>query len=200
MEALLPRFRAAHTQVLGISVDSHYCHANWGRDLGGVSFPLLSDFQPKGAMAGAYGAYLDGPGITDRATVILDKEGVVRYAVSVTPGGSRKPADLAAECEKVDKEFGGGLADSPAAPGLAAGTELFVKSQCGHSRAALIARDNLHLQDALPTRNVTEDAGARDALVKLAGKDLAPALAQGGKAQHEAVDIIRTMVDAAAPL
>ncbi|RMF73724.1 MAG: alkyl hydroperoxide reductase, partial [Acidobacteria bacterium] len=29
VERLLPRFRGAHTQVLGISVDSIYCHANW---------------------------------------------------------------------------------------------------------------------------------------------------------------------------
>ena len=56
MQALLPRFRAAHTQVLGVSVDSMYCHANWARDLGGVSFPLLADFHPKGEVARSYGA------------------------------------------------------------------------------------------------------------------------------------------------
>jgi len=54
----LPRFRAAHTQVLGVSVDSIHCHANWGVSLGGISFPLLSDFVPKGNMAASYGAYL----------------------------------------------------------------------------------------------------------------------------------------------
>ena len=85
MEQLLPRFRAAHTQVLGISVDSVYCHANWARDLGGISFPLLADFEPKGAVGARYGLYLDGPGIDDRATVIVDATGVVRHASSVTP-------------------------------------------------------------------------------------------------------------------
>ena len=53
---LLPRFRAVHTQVLGVSIDSIYSHASWGSDLGGVSFPLLSDFEPKGAVARSYGA------------------------------------------------------------------------------------------------------------------------------------------------
>ena len=41
---MLPRFRAAHTQVLGVSVDSVFCHANWAASMGGVSFPLLADF------------------------------------------------------------------------------------------------------------------------------------------------------------
>ena len=86
---MVDRFRAADTQVLGISVDSVYSHANWARDLGGVSFPLLSDFEPKGAVAASFGHYLAEPGITDRATVIIDKEGVVRYSVSVTPSGSK---------------------------------------------------------------------------------------------------------------
>ena len=35
----------------GVSIDSVHSHANWGRELGGVSFPLLSDFEPKGAVA-----------------------------------------------------------------------------------------------------------------------------------------------------
>ena len=89
VEALLERFEAAHTQVLGVSVDSVHCHANWGRDLGGVSFPLLADFHPKGGVAQSYGLYLEDKGITDRATVIIDKTGVVRHASSVTPSGER---------------------------------------------------------------------------------------------------------------
>ena len=42
-------------------------------------------------------------GITDRATVIVDKQGVVRYSVSVTPAGERNPKDLLAECQKINK-------------------------------------------------------------------------------------------------
>jgi alkyl hydroperoxide reductase subunit AhpC len=47
----------------------------------------LQDFHPKGDMAKKYGVYLDDKGITDRATVIIDKQGVVRYAKPVTPAG-----------------------------------------------------------------------------------------------------------------
>ena len=96
-------FDRADTQVLGVSIDSIYCHGNWAKSLGGVTFPLLADFHPKGAMAQNYGLYLSDKGITDRATVIIDKNGTVRYAVSVTPAGKREAKDLLAEAQKVNK-------------------------------------------------------------------------------------------------
>jgi len=200
VEALLPRFRAAHTQVLGVSVDSVYSHANWAKSMGGISFPLLSDFQPKGAMASAYGLYLGEPGITDRATVIIDKDGVVRHASSVGPGGKRDIAELAGLCEKVDGEFGQGLSAFPKPSGLPAGVQLFVKNACGASRAAMLARENLHLAASLPLRNISEDAAAKAELTKLAGKDQAPALAVSGEIMHEAADIINYLATKASDL
>ena len=182
--------------MLGISVDSVYCHANWARDLGGISFPLLADFEPKGAVGGKYGLYLDCPGIDDRATVIVDASGVVRHASSVTPSGRRDIAALAALCEQVDKEHGGELREIPAPAGPPADAVLYVKSSCGFSRATLIARDNLHLRERLPLKNVTQDAAALADLVTLAGKDQAPCLVTGGKPLHESADIIRYMVRA----
>ncbi len=103
IQSILDEFKATDTQVLGVSIDSIYSHENWTNSLGGVSFPLLADFHPKGAMAKSYGLYLEDKGITDRATVIIDKSGVVRYAASVTPAGERNPKDLLAECQKVNK-------------------------------------------------------------------------------------------------
>jgi alkyl hydroperoxide reductase subunit AhpC len=84
----LGEFDRPDTQVLGVSVDSIHCHGNWAKSMGGVTFPLLADFHPKGDMAKKYGVYLEDKGITDRATVIVNKNGVVRYAKSVTPAGS----------------------------------------------------------------------------------------------------------------
>ena len=69
--------------------------------MGGVTYPLLADFHPKGEMAQKYGLYLSDKGITDRATVIVDKSGIVRYANSVTPAGKREPKQLLAEAQKV---------------------------------------------------------------------------------------------------
>ena len=194
MERLLARFRSAHTQVLGVSVDSVYCHANWAQSMGGISFPLLADFNPKGAVAASYGLYLEDKGITDRATVIIDPAGVVRHATSVTPAGQRTIEDLAATCESIDREHGGGAKAFPTSPGIGTGATLYVKSQCGASRAVLMAAKNLHIEDSLTVRNVTENSQARDELVKIAGKDQAPCLVQGGKPMHESKAIISHLV------
>lgn len=105
IEKHLDEFKAEDTQVMSISVDSKYCHENWAASIGGISYPLLSDFHPKGAVAEKYGLYLSDSGITDRATVIIDKQGVVRYIESVGPSGLRKAEDLLAECKKVNREY-----------------------------------------------------------------------------------------------
>ena len=62
-EADLGRFEGADTQVLGISVDSIPSHVAWAKSLGGITYPLLSDFEPKGAVAKAYGAFRVADGI-----------------------------------------------------------------------------------------------------------------------------------------
>lgn len=178
-----------------MSVDSIYCHANWAQSLGGVSFPLLADFHPKGAVASSYGLYLADNGITDRATVIIDAGGVVRYAASVTPAGERNLEELAALCEKIDTEYQGELAGDDSIPGLEPGTQLFIKSSCGFSRAVLLACDNLRLgPDRLVIRNVSEDEEAMATLEKLTGKRQAPCLVTGGEPLLESKDIIRHLV------
>ena len=103
IEKNIDAFKAEDTQVLSISVDSKYCHENWAASIGGISYPLLADFHPKGAMADQYGLFLSDKGITDRATVIIDKQGVVQYAHSVGIGGLRKAEELLTEAKKVNE-------------------------------------------------------------------------------------------------
>jgi hypothetical protein len=194
VERLLPRFRAAHTQVLGVSVDSVYSHANWAQSLGGISFPLLADFHPKGKMAASYGLYLDDKGITDRATVLIDSKGIVRHASSVTPAGQRNIEELAALCEKADKEHGGGLAAFSEPPGFPEVMTLFVKNTCGASRAAMLARVNLHLEKKIVLKNISDDSAAHEQLQDLAGKDQAPCLLVDAKPVHESAQIIAWLV------
>jgi arsenate reductase-like glutaredoxin family protein len=66
------------TQVLGISVDSTDCLRAWAEDLGGINYPLLSDFWPHGGVAQNYGV-LRSEGYTERALFVIDKSGIVRY-------------------------------------------------------------------------------------------------------------------------
>ncbi len=78
-EADLERFKGYDAQVLGISVDSVPCNTAWAKSLGGISYDLLSDFHPKGEVAKAYGAYREKDGSSERAIVIIAKEGKLAY-------------------------------------------------------------------------------------------------------------------------
>ena len=80
--------------MLGLSVDSKFCHKAWGETFGGIDFPLLADFHPKGEVARSYGVWLEEAGITDRATILVGKDGKVLWSESVSPAGARNPGDL----------------------------------------------------------------------------------------------------------
>jgi alkyl hydroperoxide reductase subunit AhpC len=94
LNSLLEQFDAVDTQVLGMSVDSKFCHKGWAAGFSGVNFPLLSDFHPKGAVSKEYGLWLEEAGISDRATVLIDKQGKVLWSHSVGPAGARDPQEL----------------------------------------------------------------------------------------------------------
>ncbi len=86
---------------MGISVDSKYSHIAWANGFGGITFPLLADFHPKGGVATAYGLWLEEPGIGDRATVLIGKDGKVKWSESVGPGGARNPGDLLTKAQEL---------------------------------------------------------------------------------------------------
>jgi glutaredoxin len=66
------------TQVLGLSVDSVPCLKAWAESLGGITYPLLSDFYPHGQVAEKFGV-LRSEGYTERAIFVMDKRGTIRY-------------------------------------------------------------------------------------------------------------------------
>jgi peroxiredoxin len=74
----LKEFEGLDAQILGISVDSTWAHKAFAQHLQ-IHYPLLADFHPRGAAAEKFGLYLAEKGITNRATVIVDKQGIVRY-------------------------------------------------------------------------------------------------------------------------
>jgi peroxiredoxin len=78
-QEVLPELEASGARMYGISVDSAFTHRAFRRELG-VSIPLLADFHPKGDVARAYGVYSDGYGVARRALVVVDPEGIVRFA------------------------------------------------------------------------------------------------------------------------
>ena len=84
------------TVLLGVSVDTKYALRVFAEQEG-LGFDLLSDFWPHGAVAQEYGVFLpDAGGKATRATFVIDREGVVRWAIINGPGEPRDPGDYRA--------------------------------------------------------------------------------------------------------
>ena len=86
---LLPEFQRHQAELLGISVDGVWCHRAYA-EARHLRFPLLADFEPKGAVSRAYNAYGAREGFSKRALFVLDRDGMIRWSylspVNVNPG------------------------------------------------------------------------------------------------------------------
>ena len=86
---ILSEFHKFDAQLLGISVDGVWCHSAFA-EARRLHFPLLADFEPKGAVAQQYGAYRRDDGTSERALFVIDRDGIIRWSycspVAVNPG------------------------------------------------------------------------------------------------------------------
>ena len=84
----MKQFETLDAQVLGVSVDSAWSHKAYAEKMG-IKYPLLADFQPRGAMAEKYGVFMPDKGITGRAIAIVNKAGNIawfkNYDIPVVP-------------------------------------------------------------------------------------------------------------------
>ena len=83
-QQVIQRFEDYNCQLLAISVDSLPCHSAWAKSLGGLSFPLMSDYWPHGEVADRYGM-LSAKGYAERGVFLIDKKGIIRYIEIVKP-------------------------------------------------------------------------------------------------------------------
>ena len=99
LNEVLSEFQKHDAELLGISVDGVWCHKAY-RDARHLRFPLLADFEPKGAVARAYGAYRESAGTAERALFVVDRDGVIQWSylspVDVNPGADGLLAALEA--------------------------------------------------------------------------------------------------------
>jgi len=102
---ILPEFESFGAEVIGISVDGAWCHAAFAKDRN-LHFPLLADFEPKGAVARDYGVYRDKDGVCERALFVIDGDGVIAWShvspLGVNPGA----AGILNALEDLKKEAG----------------------------------------------------------------------------------------------
>ena len=88
---ILSEFQRYDAELLGISVDGVWSHLAFTEQRK-LHFPLLADFEPKGAVARRYGVYRDGEGTTERALFVIDGDGIVQWSY-VSPIGVNPGAD-----------------------------------------------------------------------------------------------------------
>ena len=86
---VLPDFQKLGAELLGVSVDGVWCHRAFA-ETRHLHFPLLADFEPKGAVSELYGAYRRADGFSERALFVIDKSGIIAWSylspVAVNPG------------------------------------------------------------------------------------------------------------------
>jgi peroxiredoxin len=88
-QELKPEFEKFDAQLVGVSVDSVWCHLAFAENRH-LQFPLLADFEPKGEVSRLYQAYRAADGTSERALYVLDADGVIRWSyispVDINPG------------------------------------------------------------------------------------------------------------------
>ncbi len=88
---VMPEFKKFEAEVLGISVDGIWSHLAFSKDRR-LNFPLLADFEPKGAVSRAYGVYESRTGESARALFVIDPKGTIRWSF-LSPDGVNPGAD-----------------------------------------------------------------------------------------------------------
>jgi lipoyl-dependent peroxiredoxin subunit C len=88
-------FRAREAQLLGVSIDSEFVHLAWRRDepaLKDLQFPMLSDIRRE--LSGALGILDPEAGVAQRATYIVDPQGVIRFVYVTDLSVGRSPEEV----------------------------------------------------------------------------------------------------------
>ena len=81
-----PEIEEKGVEMIGISVDSFFAHKAFQEKIG-IDTRLLSDFEPKGEVARAYGSYVEKMGFANRTLVLVDEDGRVAWTYeSPNPG------------------------------------------------------------------------------------------------------------------
>ena len=96
-------FHKYNAEILGISVDSKWCHLAFEKN-SKIHFPLLADFEPKGKVSKEYGAYNEKEGTSKRALFVLDEKGIIQWSY-LSPEGINPGADcILEELDEMNKE------------------------------------------------------------------------------------------------
>lgn len=88
---VLSLFEQFGAQLIAVSVDGRWSHKAFAEQRN-LRFPLLADFEPKGAVARRYGVYDEKAGTSERALFVIDADGIIHWSY-VSPKGVNPGAD-----------------------------------------------------------------------------------------------------------
>ena len=81
-------------EILQISADTVPSLKAWSEQLGGIPFPLLSDYWPHGGVGKAYGVFNEERGMNSRSVFLVDAGGIIRHSHVYPPGTIPESKDL----------------------------------------------------------------------------------------------------------
>lgn len=157
-----------NAQVLGISVDHVPCLQAWAESLGGISYPLLSDFWPHGAVSQRYGV-LRAEGYSERAIFVVDRFGIIRYIDIHDIDHQPSNEDVRRVLRQIDPQTAAGepKSDQPAETNLPhGGIVLYCTTWCPDCRRARnwLKEHNLEYTEV----DITKTPGAAEQVMKWA--------------------------------
>jgi peroxiredoxin (alkyl hydroperoxide reductase subunit C) len=92
-QEVLGELEAQGAKLYGVSCDQSWSLRRFREELG-VDIPMLSDFEPKGAVSRAFGAYFEPAGFSNRALVLISPDGVVKWSYEAPSPGDLPGANL----------------------------------------------------------------------------------------------------------
>lgn len=199
LSALYPRFYTeANTIPVAITVDNTNANLAWARQCNGNGISVLSDFYPHGSVSQAYGAWIPAEGISARATVIIDKNGIVRYSLDAGKFGKRSIPGLL----RIASEINGGK--SVVSAGANAGAILpaldlpilFSSKLCSHCTTVKDFLAASGLSQRIVVRDVIEDPAAMNQLLQVLPEGGVPTLYMNGKIVEGDEPIINALKNA----
>ncbi len=187
-----PRFYSeANTVPVAITVDNTNANLAWARQCGGNGISVLSDFYPHGAVSQAYGAWIPSEGISARATVIVGKDGIVRYAVDAGKFGKRSVPGLLSIATQIN-----GGKQVPNAGAVLPQLDmpiLFSSGLCSHCTTVKNFLASSGLSQRVVVRDVIQDPEAMRQLLRVLPEGGVPTLYMGGKITEGDVPVINEL-------
>lgn len=165
LSVLARRFvEEANAVPAAITVDNVPSNLAWSRQCGGTGVHLLSDFNPHGAISRAYGAWLPDEGLSDRASVLVGRDGKVLYQESAGKFGKRSVQGLLDMAVRAN----GGNPTRPARTTMPLDLPvLYVTSRCPHCQNVRQFLRGSGLSERVVCRVVDQDATAMQELLGL---------------------------------